>query len=251
MSDTASQTALRLLATLGTAVYLVFGTVLLAVPAFLLSWLPPPGKVVLFWCRVWAHGVLAVAGVRVTVSFDPAFDPGRGYVFLVNHLSYFDVPVLLVALPGEVRFAARSNLFSIPVFGWALSAGGFIAVDREDRRQALEVYGAAAARLRAGDSVLFFPEGTRSPDRRLHRFHRGGFLVAQKCEAAIVPVGVRGTWEVMARHRRSILPGRARVRVGAPIETADYPFSRKRELMERVRAEIATLAGLAGPESVD
>lgn len=244
MSTSPPKPVLRVLATVTTCLFLVPGTLIVATLAMLLSWLPPRGSATLFLARVWGHGLLAAAGVRVTVSVDPAVDPGRGHVFLSNHLSYFDIPVLLATLPGQVRFAAKKSLFSIPIFGWALKAGGFIPVDRKDRRQALEVYSAAASRLRSGASVLFFPEGTRSPDGRLHRFQRGGFLVAQKCEAAIVPVGVRGTYEVMPRHRFSVVPGHARVRIGAPIETADYPVSRKRELMERVREEIAALSGL-------
>lgn len=235
---------LRALATCTTIAYLVPATLLLGILAVLLSWLPPPGAAMLFCARVWAHGLLAAAGVRLSVEVDPAVEPGRGVVFLANHQGYFDVPVLLATLPGQVRFVAKKNLFAIPVFGWALRAGGFIPVDREDRRQAIEVYAAASARLRAGASVLFFPEGTRSHDGRLHRFQRGGFLVAQKSGAAIVPVGIRGTYEVLPRRRFVVTPGPVRVRIGAPIPTADYPVSRKQELMARVRDEIARLAGV-------
>lgn len=234
---------MRALATLTTYAAVVVGTIVLASLAVLLSWLPPRGAAVLFIARVWAHVVLAGAGVRLTVEVDPAFDPGRGYVFLANHESYLDVPVLLAALPVPVRFAAKKNLFKIPFFGWAIRAGGFIPVDREDRRQAVEVFTAANALIRAGGSVAFFPEGTRSLDGRLGRFKRGGFLVAQKCGAAIVPVGLAGTFEVLPRKRWSVTPGPVTVRVGAPIETADFPVSRKDELMARVRSEIKVLSG--------
>lgn len=234
----------RVLATATTIAYLVPGTLFYGTLAVLLAWLPPRGSAMLFLARLWAHGLLAAAGARVDVEVDPAVDPKRGYVFLANHQSYFDVPLLLATLPGQVHFAAKKNLFAIPVFGWALHAGGFIPVDRKDRRQAIEVYAAASSRLRGGASVLFFPEGTRSPDGRLGRFQRGGFLVAQKSGAAIVPVGLRGTFELLPRRRFQVTPGLVRVRIGPPIETAGYPVSRKDELIARVRGEVAALADL-------
>lgn len=234
---------MRVLASLTTYVTLLVGTVVLATLAVLLAWLPPRGAAVLFIARVWAHVVLAGAGVRLKVEVDPAFDRGRGYVVLANHESYLDVPVLLAALPVPVRFAAKKNLFKIPFFGWAIRAGGFIPVNREDRRQAVEVFNAASALIRRGGSVAFFPEGTRSPDGRLGRFKRGGFLVAQKCGAPIVPVGLGGTFEVLPRRRFTVGPGPVTVRVGAPIESSDYPVSRKDELMSRVREEIKALSG--------
>jgi len=222
----------------------ILGTVVLGSLSVLLAWLPPRGSAVLFFARLWAHVVLAGAGVRLAVEVDPEVKPERGYVFLANHESYLDVPVLLAALPVPVRFAAKKSLFRLPFFGWAIRAGGFIPVDRENRRQAVEVFTAAAALLRSGASVALFPEGTRSPDGRLHRFQRGGFLIAQKCGAAIVPVGLSGTFEVLPRQRRTFRPGPVRVRVGAPIETAGYPVSRKDDLIARVRDQIAVLAGI-------
>lgn len=234
---------MRFLATLTTLAFLIPGTLLYGTLAVLLAWVPPRGSAMLFLARLWAHCLLASAWVRPSVEIDPAVDPRRGYLFLANHQSYLDIPVLFATLPVSVRFAAKKSLFSIPVFGWSLRAGGFIPVDRKDRRQALEVYAAAAARIQEGSSVLFFPEGTRSRDGRIGRFQRGGFLVAQKSRAQIVPVGVAGTFEVLPRNRLSILPGEVRVRVGAPIDTAEYPVSRKHELMERVREEIVRLSG--------
>lgn len=238
----------RAVATFTTIAFLIPGTFLLGTLAILVSWVPPRGNLSLFVGRLWAHCLVASAWVRLEVEVDPAVDPERGYVFLANHQSYFDVPVLLACLPGQVRFAAKKNLFSIPVFGWSIRAAGFIPVDRENRRQAVEVYAIASKRIKSGASVLFFPEGTRSPDGRLHGFQRGGFLVAQKAGAAIVPVGVSGTFELLPRQRFSILPGPVRVRIGAPIETSEYPVSRKDELMERVRNEVAELAGLEAGE---
>lgn len=234
----------RVLATLTTVAYVVPGSLVMGSLAVLFSWIPPRGNAMVFLARLWAHCLLASAGVRLAVEVDPAVDPDRGYVFLANHQSYFDIPALMATLPGTVRFAAKRNLFKIPVFGWALWAGGFIPVDRKDRSRARDVYRAAAARLRQGTSVLFFPEGTRSATGDLGAFQRGGFLVAQKCAASIVPVGIDGTITVLPRHRYSITPTTVRIKIGAPIDTRDYPVSRKTELIDKVREEIAKLAGI-------
>lgn len=234
----------RALATVTTVAFLLPGTLLLSILAVLVSWIPPRGNAMIFVARVWSYCLLAAAGVRLDVEVDPAVEPGTGYVFLANHQSYFDIPALLATLPGTVRFAAKRSLFKIPIFGWALAAGGFIPVDRKDKSRAVEVHAAAGARLRAGISVLFFPEGTRSHDGGLGTFYRGGFLVAQKCGAPIVPVGISGSRQVLPRRRWSVQPGRIRVRLGAPVDTREYPVSRKRELIARVRDDIAELAGI-------
>lgn len=234
---------LRGLATFWLIVYLVPATLALATLSILVSWIPPRGNLVSLVARAWARGALAASGVRVTVEVDPAVDPARGYVVMANHASYFDVLALLAVLPGQFRIVAKRSLFLIPIFGWALWAAGFIPVDRQDRSKAREIWRAAGRRLAGGASVLFYPEGTRSPDERIHRFHRGAFLVALKNQAPILPVGVSGARQVMPRGRLSVQPGPIRVRFGAPVETADASVREMKELIERVRSEIGRLAG--------
>jgi 1-acyl-sn-glycerol-3-phosphate acyltransferase len=234
------------LATLTAFAYLIPATLILATLAILTSWIPPRGRGMLFFGRVWSRGLLAASRVRLVVEMDPAWSEAAGgaggYVFMVNHQSYFDIPALLATVPAEVRFAAKRSLFRIPVFGWALAAGGFIPVDRKDLSQAREVFAAAAARLRSGASVLFFPEGTRSADGRLGAFQRGGFLVALKAGLPVVPVGIRGAREVMPRGRLSVRPGTIRLCYGAPVAVEGYGVRGRRELEAEIRRRIAELA---------
>jgi 1-acyl-sn-glycerol-3-phosphate acyltransferase len=218
-------------------------TLALSTLAFLVAWLPPRGDWTSLVARVWARGILAAAGVRVVVDLDPAVDPRRGYVVMANHQSYFDVVAMLAVLPGTYRFVAKRSLFVIPIFGWALWAGGFIPVDREDRSRAREIWKAAGDRLSRGASVLFYPEGTRSRDGRVQAFQRGAFLVALKTRAPILPVGVSGARRVMPRGTLRVTPGTITVRFGAPIETAALKVREKTDLIERVRAEVGRLAG--------
>jgi len=225
------------------AAFLVPVTLVGATWALLVAWVPPRGNAVVAIARIWARSVLKVAGVKVEVEGLDRVDPERGYVVMANHASYFDVLALLAVLPGQYRFVAKKTLFQIPLFGWALKAGGFIPVDRRDRSKAREIWAAAGDRLAHGASVFFYPEGTRSPDGRIHTFHRGAFLVAMHTGAPILPVGVTGAWQVMPRDRFSIQPGTIRVRFGEPVETGERSVREKKELIRDVRQEVARLSG--------
>ena len=238
-----------LVATVTGNAFLVLGTFLLAVCTLLTGWIPLPGggRVFFFWARLWGRLVMATSGVWARAEHTARLDPRRTYVFLSNHQSLYDIPLLLATLPFPVRFMAKRELFSIPVFGWAIKMGGFIPVDRGASRGARESFRAATARLAQGGSVLLFPEETRSLDGRLLPFKRGGFLLAQMAGAPVVPVGIRGTLGVRRKDSFRIHPGHALVRYGAPIE----PVTGRRdaaELVGRVRAAIAELAGVEAPE---
>ena len=235
---------LTALATFTGNLFLLLGSGILAVVTILLSWIPPRGTWSFAIMRVWSSAMLAASLVRVEARYAPELEPGKSYVFLCNHQSLFDIPVLLATCPGQVRMLAKRTLFLIPLFGWAMKAGGFISVDRADRSTARQSFSSAVARLRAGTSILLFPEGTRSLTNELLPFQRGGFLLALKIGLPIVPVGIRGTREVQHRGNWAIRPGKAVISYGAPIHAAEYGLRRKAELNREVRARIAELAGL-------
>lgn len=234
-------------ATLSGNAFLVLGTLVLSVVAIAVSFLPPRGAWTFLVARIWSGGLLAAAAVRVRAEVDPALDPRGRYVFLANHQSLFDIPAILATSPGQLRMIAKRSLFKIPIFGWAIRAGGFIPVDREDRSTAVRTFASAAAHLRAGTSMLLFPEGTRSRSDELLPFQRGGFLLALKSGLPIVPVGVSGTRAVQPRGSLVIRPGTAVVRYGAPLAPAEFGMRRKGELVEEVRRRVAELAGLRYP----
>ncbi len=234
---------LSAIATVAGNLFLVIGSLVLAVATLAVSWIPPRGNWAFAVMRVWSNAVLAASMVRVQVRYSPELEPGKSYVFLSNHQSLFDIPVLIATAPGQIRMVAKRSLFQIPIFGWAMKAGGFIPVDRKDRSTARQTFASAAARLRGGTSILIFPEGTRSKTDTLLPFQRGGFLLALKSGLPIVPVGVRGTRAVQDPARFSIHPGTVEVFYGVPIHTADYGLRRKEELTAEVRARITELAG--------
>ena len=240
-------TLATLLATIVGNVYILFGTIVCAIVAILVSWIPPRGNWTFQVARIWSRGLLASSGVRLEVENETPLDPERPSVYMSNHQSLYDIPALIVTLPGQTRFLAKRSLFRIPIFGWSIKAGGFIAIDREDRSKARESFAAAVQRLQAGSSAMVFPEGTRSEDGSLGPFQRGGFLLALKGDLPIVPVGISGSLAVQPKGSHVVRPGRITLRYGRPIDANEYGLRRRKELEQVVHREIARLAGLEEP----
>jgi 1-acyl-sn-glycerol-3-phosphate acyltransferase len=241
----------KLLATFTGNLFLVIGSIIIGTLAILGSWVPPRGNWVFAMARLWSILLLRAGMLRVEIRREPGIDPGASYVFLANHQSLFDIPLLLSTVPGQVRMMAKRSLFRVPVFGWALAAGGFIPIDRGDRSTARQSFATAMSHIRDGTSILLFPEGTRSLSETLLPFERGGFLIALKSGLPIVPVGIRGTREVQRRGVWTIRPGTVVIHYGIPIDAAAYGVRRKRELIGEVRRQVAGLAGLALPAEED
>jgi 1-acyl-sn-glycerol-3-phosphate acyltransferase len=214
----------------------------------LIGFIPPRGDWTRRLARWWARIILWSALIRVRVEGAERVPADGPVVFMANHESWLDIPVLLAAIPGQVRFLAKSSLFSIPFLGWAMRSMGFIPVDRENRRTAIKSFEAAAARIRSGRSVLVFPEETRTSDGSLLPFQRGGFLIALKAALPIVPVGLDGARRCMPKFTYLVRPGTVTVRFGEAIPTVGRAVSEKTALMEATRNAIAMLRGT--PEDV-
>jgi 1-acyl-sn-glycerol-3-phosphate acyltransferase len=203
------------------------------------------GDLVLVLARLWARGVLASAGVRIRVRAHATLDPKRPYVVMPNHLSTVDIWAIFVAVPVPLRFIAKKQLGSIPLFGWAMRAGRFIFIDRQNAVSARRTIDAAADRIRKGCSVVIFPEGTRSRDGKLGPFKKGGFHLAINSGADVVPVAIRGSHEIMPRGAALIRPGVVDIEIGEPIPTTGLGADDRQALLERVRAQVAGMLGEA------
>ncbi len=216
------------------------GTLVFSTLALVASVVPPRGRWVSLVARSWGRGVLASGFVRLTVERSSL--PEGSLVYVANHQSLFDIAALLVALPGQVRFLAKASLFRIPVFGWAMRAGGFVPVDRGRSDRGRKSFTQALTRLERGVSVVVFPEERRSLDGRVRPFRRGGMLMALKTGLPIVPVGIDGTLGVQSRRSFVIRPSRVHVRIG---EARDLSGVSVRDLgarAEELRNEVARLA---------
>jgi 1-acyl-sn-glycerol-3-phosphate acyltransferase len=158
---------------------------------------------------------------------------------------------MLVAIPVGFSFIAKKQLGAIPLFGWAMRAGRFIFIDRQNPVLARRSIEAAEARIRGGQSVVIFPEGTRSRDGRLGGFKKGGFHLAINSGAAIVPIAIRGTRELMPRGSLSIRAGDVAIDIGEPIATTGLGQQEREELSARVRDRIAAMLGGEGAPAAD
>jgi 1-acyl-sn-glycerol-3-phosphate acyltransferase len=183
--------------------------------------------------------ILALGGVSLRVSGVNHIDPRRQYVFMVNHQSNLDIPVLLQSLPGfQLRWLAKRELLWVPFLGWAVWAARHIAVDRGDRNDALRSLKKAKERMAAGISIVIFPEGTRSSHGELLPFKRGGLLLAAKTQTPIVPVTINGSWKILAKGDWRFRRGEIEITVGMPVSVEGYPGN-LRALATRMRDLIA------------
>jgi 1-acyl-sn-glycerol-3-phosphate acyltransferase len=194
--------------------------------------------------RVWARGLTRFWGVELQVFGADNVPEGRSYVFMSNHASYADIIALFIALPVIPGFLAKRELMRIPFLGAALRAGGHVMVDRKRRETARQMIESAAAQVRAGKTVLIFPEGTRGDSATIGEFKTGGFRLAKAAAVPIVPVGLRGTGAVGPRNSLLFWPGRIEVHIGAPMAPAEIAVSDLNALVRDVRDRIAELSAL-------
>ena len=213
-------------------------TAVLGTAGIVLCLLVPGGTALMPLARLWSRLVLRTSGVRWQASRDQALDPLRPAVYIANHESQFDIPVLVMAMPADFRMVAKRSLQYVPIFGWALWLAGFIFIDRANRERAIRDLERAAERLRRGTSVVIFAEGTRSLDGSLLPFKRGGFILALQAGVPVVPVAVRGGREVLPKGSLRVRPGTIDVHFGAPIDTRAYTYETREALIEATRGAI-------------
>lgn len=196
------------------------------------------GRVAHGCARLWSWLILATTGVTVHQTGLDRLEPGRTYVFVSNHQSIYDIPVLFASLPYQLRIIAKESLGRVPFLGWHLRRSGHLLVDRRnpDRSGILRTWKSLVGQ---GLSLIIFPEGTRSVDGVVAPFKAGSFLLAIDANLPLVPVSVDGSRLVMRKGRLTTRPGRVRVTVHAPVETAGLTTHQARALAERVRRMVS------------
>jgi 1-acyl-sn-glycerol-3-phosphate acyltransferase len=188
----------------------------------------------------------SLAGMRFKVAGRENVPQGRAAVFCANHQSNVDPPVLYRAVHPRLRVLYKREIDQIPLLARAFRMAGFIPIDRHNKESALRSIEAGASSLRSGHSFLIFPEGTRSKTDQLLPFKKGGFRMAIKAGAPIVPVAISGGRAAMVHGSFIIRPVTLTIRIGRPVETRDVDVEDRDALIQRVRHEITTLLAL-GP----
>ncbi len=185
---------------------------------------------------VWL-GVRA-AGITIDLRGVEHLPANRSCIFMCNHVSNLDPPVLMPIIPGRISVLLKKELMSIPIVGTAMRMAQFVPVERGSRRDTAQATVAAAAKALAdGLHILVYPEGTRSLDGRLSQFKKGPFFLAQQTGAPIIPVAISGTERLMRKGSARILPGRVSIQMLAAVEPGAYKS--RDELMKAVHERMA------------
>lgn len=164
-----------------------------------------------------------LAGIRVEAVGREKLDPKQPYVYMSNHVSNLDPPIIVPLLKRQISILTKAELFRVPILGTAFRIGKLVPVERRDRESAIESVRKAVTLLRSGNSMLVYPEGTRSRDGKLLPFKKGPFHMANEANVPIVPITMLGTRESWPKGKFAIYPGKVTAVFHEPIRPSDYP----------------------------
>jgi 1-acyl-sn-glycerol-3-phosphate acyltransferase len=215
---------------------LVLGCVSLVVSLF-----DPTGERQQRVARLWSQMILWTVGAKVQVEGLEKIDTSKPQVYVVNHLSAFDIPVLYTHLPFQFRILAKKELFRYPFMGWHLRRSGQIPVVLENPKASVRSLNLAVAAIRKGNSLVIFPEGGRSPNGQLQTFMGGAFYAAVKAQVDVVPIVLVGTYEMLKMNSYHIKQGPVQMVVGSPISTVGMSTRDIAKITERARIVMGDL----------
>lgn len=222
-----------------TAPLIILATIVFGLASRIIALFETSGRRQIAVARAWARCLLRVSGVKVKVEGLEKIAAERNYVFVSNHLSYMDTPVLLANIP-EFRFLAKTGLFKIPLLGTHLATAGHIPVPRGDARAAVKTMTTAAQAIRErGISLLIFPEGGRSHTGELASFQEGAAYIAIRAGVPLVPVALQGTREVLPFGSGQVRSGSVTMRIGDPIPTDEVQLRDRGRITAELRDRIA------------
>jgi 1-acyl-sn-glycerol-3-phosphate acyltransferase len=205
-------------------------------------------RITIWLCKhLWAPMAVAIPGEKLTVIKNSNVDYSKPHVFIANHQSYLDIPSIVHAIDSLLYFVAKKELKKLPFLGQYITISGMIFVDRSNRRKAIESMLNAGKMVKAGKSVLTFPEGTRTKTGDLNVFKKGAFLLAINAGVPIIPIAIEGTGAIFPANKIVFKPGNASLKILDPIETIGYNKNNVQELIDKchgliseAKAELAT-----------
>lgn len=216
-------------------------TIIIGTISLLSSFFDHEGDVQHRLARVWASMILRTVGAAVTVEGLDGIDTSKSHVYVVNHLSALDIPVLYAYLPFQFRILAKKELFRYPFMGWHLRRSGQIPVVLDNPRASFRSLNLAVAAVKKNMPLVVFPEGGRSEDGQLQVFMGGAFYAAIKAQTEVVPMALVGTYEMLKMNTFHIKPRPVRLLIGSPIPTVGLSTRDTEELTAHARKAIADL----------
>jgi 1-acyl-sn-glycerol-3-phosphate acyltransferase len=216
-------------------------TIVLGCCSLLCSLFDRSGRIQHGFAQLWSRVILGTIGAPLRVEGLEKIDTSKAHVYVVNHLSALDTPVLYGNLPFQFRILAKKELFHYPFMGWHLRRSGQIPVDLENPRASFRSLSMAVATLKQNMSLVIFPEGGRSPDGQLQPFMGGAFYAAIKAQVDVVPMAVVGTYEMLKMNTWHIMPRPLLLLVGDAISTAGMSPRQMDSLAQKASDAIAGL----------
>ncbi len=213
-------------------------TLVLFIPMILASVFSSTGNLAFSISKIWARVMLLASLTRISIRGREKIKKGRSYIIISNHQSHYDILALVTSLGIQFRWIIKRELLKVPLFGHALYASRNIFIDRRNPEKARDSIRKGLERLPDGTSIMFFAEGTRSPDGQLGEFKKGGFAVALENNFPILPVTVNGSRDVLPKGAIEFHPGRIRVTVADPIDTIGYDHGSMDALIKITRGVV-------------
>jgi 1-acyl-sn-glycerol-3-phosphate acyltransferase len=195
----------------------------------------------------WVDQVLKLVGVNVNVYNPTEAKPikGKPTIIMCNHSSLYDIPISIKAFPNaSIRMLSKKEISRVPIMAGGMHAAEFPFIDRKNRKQAIKDLEAVKKLMETGIVVWIAPEGTRSKDGKLAKFKKGGFIIAIESGATIIPIGIRGAFDILpARTKRFNINQQAEVHIGKAIDASEYSLENREELIEKTYQEMKKLVG--------
>lgn len=191
------------------------------------------GKATHYITKTFSKIIMWISGTELEVTGRENLDKNDNYIFISNHLSHLDIPVLMQAIPNNVRFIYKKAISKVPIFGWAMYLSGYIPINRTNARESLVSLRKAAQRMKNGYSIAIFPEGTRSPDGKTGDFKKGIFVLADEAKEKVVPVSIIGTNKILPKKSLKFRSGKVKVIIDKPIE-----FKQDKNFLNEIRERI-------------
>ena len=185
--------------------------------------------------RLWGRGLCVLNGIDVNIEGLEHIRPDQPQIFIANHQGFFDIFALNGFLPVQLRWVAKSSLFHIPFVGWAMRAAGSVSVDRGNRKKAYRAFLKTIKKLKAGNSIVIFPEGTRSADGTIGTFKKGGPLLSVRSGAPLVPVTLVGTRSIIKKGSGIIRPGRIQIVISPPLSSQTVMEDKEENVLRSLR----------------
>ncbi len=213
-------------------------TAVCATTALLVSLFEKNGRIQHSIAHFWGRTFVRLSLSRLKIEGEENFRKVPVAVYVSNHTSYMDTPVIFGSLPFQFRILAKKDLWQWPMIGWYLGRSGQMPIDLANPHATLSSLGGAVKALRAGMPLFVFPEGGRTSDGELRPFQAGAAYLAIRAQVPIVPIALSGVYDLLPIHTKHFYPCALTVRVGEPIETKGMNVRQNAELTERVRNAI-------------